>query len=160
MALDAYMKLTGETQGEIRGSETKQGHEDSITVNAVNHGVQIPTDKLSRLPSGKRKHEPLVVTKDIDKSTPLLMNALLNNENITKLELRFWQPGPAGQGRQFYTIELENARITDIRFEMLNNRTPENLQQRELEHISFVYQKIVWTYEDGGITAEDAVQRN
>lgn len=29
------------------------------------------------------------------------------------------------------------------------------MKHREREHVSFVYQKITWTWEDGGITSED-----
>ena len=155
MALNAYMRLTGKSQGEIKGSVTQKGREDSIMVIAVNHEVTSPRDAASGLPTGKRQHRPLVVTKEIDKSTPLLMNALVNNENISDFELQFWQPSPSGQEVQYYTIQLIDANIANIRFEMLNNRYPENMQHKEREHVSFCYQKITWTFEDGGITAED-----
>jgi type VI secretion system secreted protein Hcp len=39
--------------------------------------------------------------------------------------------------------------------EMLNNKYPENMQHKEREHVSFCYQKIEWTWMDGGITAMD-----
>ncbi|MBM4377221.1 MAG: type VI secretion system tube protein Hcp, partial [Deltaproteobacteria bacterium] len=80
MALNAYLKLTGKTQGEIKGSVTQAGREDSIMVIAYNHEVVSPRDAASGLPTGKRQHKPLTVTKEIDKSTPLLMNVLTNNE--------------------------------------------------------------------------------
>jgi type VI secretion system secreted protein Hcp len=83
------------------------------------------------------------------------MNVLVNNENIETWELRFWQPSATGQEVQFYTVELVNANIAGIRSEMLNNKYPENMQHKEREHVSFTYQKIIFTWEDGGITAED-----
>jgi type VI secretion system secreted protein Hcp len=155
MALNAYLRLKGETQGDIKGSVFQRGRTDSIMVIAANHEVLSPRDAASGLPTGKRQHRPLVITKEIDKATPLLMNALVNHENISEFRLEFWQPSKSGTEVQFYTIELHNASIADIRFEMLNNRYPENMQHKEREHISFCYQKIVWTYEDGGISSED-----
>ncbi|QGY44013.1 type VI secretion system tube protein Hcp [Maribellus comscasis] len=155
MALNAYMRLTGQTQGEIKGSVTQAGREDSIMVVEFHHEVESPVDAASGLPTGKRQHKPLVVTKEIDKSTPLLLNALTNNENITEMELRFWQPSRSGQEIQYYTIELKNARIVNIGQEMLNNQYPENMRHQVREQIAFVYQKIIWTFEDAGITAED-----
>lgn len=155
MALNAYLKLTGKTQGEIKGSVTQSGREDSIMVIAYNHEVVSPRDAASGLPTGKRQHKPLTVTKEIDKSSPLLMNVLTNNEQLTKFELRFWQPSPTGQEVQHYTIELENASIAGIRSEMLNNKYSENMNHKEREHVSFCYQKITWTWMDGGITASD-----
>ena len=32
---------------------------------------------------------------------------------------------------------------------------PENMKLPHMEEVSFTYQKIEWTFEDGGITAED-----
>jgi len=155
MALNAYMRLTGETQGEIKGSVTQAGREDSIMVIGFSHEVVSPRDAASGLPTGKRQHKPFSIIKEIDKSTPLLMNVLVNNENIKDWELRFWQPSKSGKEVQFYTVQLLNASIASIRAELLNNRYPENMQHKEREHIAFCYQKITWTYEDGGISAED-----
>ena len=56
---------------------------------------------------------------------------------------------------QHYSVELLNASVCEIRQEMLNNKYPENMQHKEREHVSFAYQKITWTWEDGGISAED-----
>ena len=156
MALNAYMTLTGETQGEIKGSVTQAGREDSILVIAVNHEVESPRDAASGLPSGKRQHKPLTITKDVDKSSPLLMAAFTQNENITDLALRFWRPSRSGREHQYYTIELSNASISSIRLEMLNNQYSENQKHEVREHVSICYQKIIWTYEDGGITTEDS----
>ncbi len=155
MALNCYMRLTGESQAEIKGSVTQTGREDSIMIIGFAHEVVSPRDAASGLPTGKRQHKPITVTKEIDKATPLLMNVLTNNENIKDWELRFWQPSKSGKEVQFYTIQLMNASVAGIRSEMLNNKYPENMQHKEREHISFCYQKVIWTYEDGGITAED-----
>ena len=160
MALDAYMRLTSVVQGEIKGSVIQAGREDSILVIAYSHEVDSPRDAASGLPTGKRQHKPLIVTKEIDKSTPLLMSALINNENMTDMELRFWRPSKSGKEKQYFTIQLQNARIVNIQQEMLNNQYPENMRHKVREHITFVYQKIVWTYEDGGISTEDTWEEN
>ena len=52
-------------------------------------------------------------------------------------------------------MQLQNASIAGIRHEMLNNKYPENMKHKEREHLSFCYQKIIWTWVDGGITADD-----
>lgn len=155
MALNAYLKLKGETQGDINGSVTQAGREDSIMVIATNHEVVSPRDAASGLPTGKRQHKPFTITKEVDKSTPLLYNVLVNNENITEWKLEYWQPSKSGQEVQHYHVELVNASISAIQQEMLNNKYPENMQHKEREHVSFCYQKIIWTWVDGGITAED-----
>ncbi len=155
MALNGTMRLTSEVQGEIKGSVKQAGREDSIMVIGYSHEIDSPRDATSGLPTGKRQHKPLIVIKEIDKSTPLLMRALIQNENLTDVELWFWEPSRSGKENLYYTIVLQNARIVNIQQEMLNNRYPENIRHKEREHISFVYQKIIWTYTDGGITSED-----
>jgi type VI secretion system secreted protein Hcp len=155
MALNAYMRLTGEAQGDIKGSCTQKGREDSIEIYGWSHEVISPRDAASGLPTGKRQHKPITITKAIDKSTPLLMNVLTNNENLTKWELRCWRPSRTGKEEQYYTVELVNANIAGIRIEQLNNKYPENMQHELREHVSFTYQKITWTFEDGGVMAED-----
>ena len=155
MALNAYMRVTGETQGAIKGSVTQKGREDSMMIIGFSHEVVSPRDAASGLPTGKRQHKPITITKELDKATPLLWSVLVHNENITDWEVRFWQPSKSGQEFQFYTVQLVNASIASIRTEMLNNKYPENMQHREREHIAFTYQKIIWTFEEGGITAED-----
>jgi len=155
VALDAYLRLVGETQGEIKGSVTKIGREDTIRVIAASHEVVSPRDAASGLPTGKRQHKPFVITKEVDKSTPLLYAALVNNENLPEWKLEYWQPSATGKEMQHYTVQLVNASIAGIRHEMLNNKYPENMQHKEREHVSFCYQKIIWTWMEGGVTAED-----
>jgi len=84
----------------------------------------------------------------------------VNNENITEWELQFWTSdlkSRAGSGteKQYYTVKLTNANISDISFHMLNNKNPELARYAEYEEISFTYQKITWIWVDGGIMAED-----
>jgi type VI protein secretion system component Hcp len=38
---------------------------------------------------------------------------------------------------------------------MLNNKYPENLNHEVAERVSFTYQQITETWQDGGITGED-----
>ena len=87
MALNAYLTLEGGSQGEIKGSVTQAGREDTIMVIAFDHKVTSPRDAASGLPTGKRQHGPLTICKELDKSSPLLMQALTNNETIPTFRL-------------------------------------------------------------------------
>ena len=160
MALNAYLKLKGQKQGEIKGSVTQKGREGKIMVIAVSHEIVSPRDPATGLPTGKRMHKPFVITKELDKSSPLLYNALCNNENITEFELQFWTPqvgavGGSGTEKQHYTVKLTNASIADIKFAMLNNKNPELVKYAEHEEVAFTYQKIEWIWNDGGIMSTD-----
>jgi len=155
MALNSYLTLKGETQSDIKGSCTQAGREDSMEIYGWSHEVISPRDAASGLPTGKRQHKPITITKAVDKASPLLTNVLVNNENITEWHLKCWRPSKTGSEEQFYTIDLVNGNISGARTEQLNNKYPENMTHEIREHISFTYQKITWTWVDGGVTAED-----
>lgn len=160
MALNAYLRLKGKKQGEIKGSVVEKGKENKIRVIAVNHDITSPRDAAIGLPTGKVMHKPLIITKELDKSSPFLYNALCTNESMTEFELQFWTPqkgvtSGVGAEKQHYTIRLTNAGISDIKFRMPNNKNPELVNLTEYEEISFTYQKIDWIWNEGGISAQD-----
>ena len=156
MALNAYLNLKGQKTGDIKGSVTQKGREGKIMVIAVSHEIVSPRDPASGLPTGKRMHKPMVITKELDKSTPLLYNVLVNNENITEWQLQFWQPSATGAEKQHYTVQLTNANIATIAFRMANNKHPDLMKFAEYEEVAFTYEKITWTWKDGGIESEDS----
>src|SRR6266545_4993 len=122
-------------QGPAGAPGTSSGTPDVI---AVSHEIVSPRDAASGLPTGKRQHKPFVITKELDKSTPLLYNALVTNENLTSVVFSYFRGGTA-----FMTVKLTNASISDVK------------QVGKYEEIAFTYQKIEWTWVDGGITAMD-----
>lgn len=155
MALNAYLKLKGQKTGEIKGSVTQKGRENRIMVIATSHDIVSPRDHASGLPTGKRMHKPFVITKELDAATPVLYNVLVNNENVTEWELQYWRPSATGAEQQHYTVKLTNANIASITQRMLNNKDPNLMKYETYEEIAFTYQKIEWTWTQGGITAMD-----
>lgn len=155
MALSAYLRLKGDKQGEIQGSVTQKGREGRIMIIAASHNIISPRDPASGLSTGRRQHKPFVITKEVDKSTPLLYTMLANNENISEWELQFWQPSPTGTEVNHYTVTLTNANIASIDFRMPDNKDPNLMKRAEYEEITFTYQRIQWIWNDGGITAFD-----
>jgi type VI secretion system secreted protein Hcp len=138
-AADAQMTATGQKQGAITGD----GPNGKIMVIAVSHEIVSPRDAASGLPTGKRQHKPFVITKELDKSSPLFFNALTTNENLPAVQFNFMRSNADGTKSTYYTVKLTNANVA--------SRT----QTGGFEKISFTYQKITWTWVDGGITAED-----
>ncbi len=156
MALQADLTLAGETQGNIEGENTQdQGRENTIVIIGFSHSINSPRDVAHGQATGKRQHKPITLTKEFDKSSPLLYQVLATNETINVFKLRFWRPSRKGAEEHYFTIELEDATISEIRAEQLNSRYADNRVHREREHVSFTYRRITWTYEIGGITAMD-----
>ena len=158
-----YLTLKGQKQGNIQGGVTQSGRQGSIGVQYLQSKIVSPRDAASGLPTGKRQHEPLVFRKTFDKSTPLLLRAMVTNENITEAHFKFWKNNINGQENQYFTIDLQNASLASSNLyhaDSMDSTAPAagtngNNGGSELEEWSFTYQKITWTYVDGGITAED-----
>ena len=154
-ALNAYLYLEGETQGHIRGSSEEEGHEDLIKVIAYSHIISSQRDPNSCQPSDRLNHLPLSITKDVDKSTPLLLKAFAEHERMTQFRLEFFKISPAGAEQHHYTVELEGAYIAGIHQEMLNNTYIETRDHAEREHISFTYSWVTRKWVDGAIEGFD-----
>lgn len=157
----AYAYLKGQKSGQIKGSIIQKGREDSIGVIATAHSIISPRDPQSGLPTGQRMHKPFVITKELDKSTPLLYNVLCTNENLSEVTIKYWTPqirATTGTGTeiQHYTVQLINANIASIDFRQLNIRDTNLVKFAEYEEIAMTYEKITWTWTDGGITADDS----
>jgi type VI secretion system secreted protein Hcp len=160
MAMMAYLWAKGQKSGQIKGSCLQKGKEDSIAIIAVSHSIISPRDPQSGLPTGQRMHKPYCITKELDKSTPVLYNILCTNENVTEAVIKFYTPqikATTGTGVEVnnFTVKLTNANIASIDFRMANIRHPDLVKFPEYEEIAFTYQKIEWTWNDGGITSGD-----
>jgi type VI secretion system secreted protein Hcp len=155
MAQSAYLTIAGQKQGPINGPVVTKGREGSIEVHAFSEGILSPRDATTGLPTGKRQHNPVMIVKEIDKSSPLLMNALVTNETLTKWVLQFYGADVTGKSVQTYTITLTNASIASITESLVDNEIAANVALPLREEITFTYQKIQWMWMDGAITAQD-----
>jgi len=149
-----YMKVVGTVSGPIEGSSTDKGHEGAIEILSYSHDVTSPRDAASGLPTGKRQHSPITITKEIDKATPLLFKVLANNENLPMVTLDFYKKSATDTTvwEHYFSVKLTNSNIAS---EGQHPSDPEHAKNPPLESVSFTYQKIEWTWVDGGITAED-----
>lgn len=147
-----YLKVKGAKQGDIKGDATEKGKEGLIKTISFQHEVVSPRDAASGQATGKRQHKPLVITKEIDKASPLLMAALTTSENLPEVTLTFYRPSAKAisTNELWYTISLKDAHISDIKATWVSEK------KMSLEEVSFTYDKIKWTYTDGGVTHEDS----
>jgi len=97
-----YLTLKGQKQGNIAGGVTQKGREGTIAVQYLQSKIVSPRDAASGLPTGKRQHEPLVFRKAIDKSTPKLLSAMVNNENLTNATFKFYRTNLNGIEAEYF----------------------------------------------------------
>jgi len=129
----------------VPGSCQAEGKEDTIVVVGLGNQVNVLYDPASGTLTGQREHGPIIITKYIDKSSPLLYKAMANNETVTAT-LRYYRILPNDQQEQYYTIQLSNAKIVGIQTAFPN-----------IEQVSILYRNITWTWEPDTITFTDEI---
>lgn len=156
MPMPGYLSVEGQTQGNIEGSCTIKQHEGKILVQGVDHTIEIPKSIQTGLPTGKRIHGPLTITKEIDKSSPKLFQALTSGERLTSAKLEYYLISKDGKEELYYTVEIKNAIVTATRKYVPCCLDPQNKTMGHMEDVSFTYETIIETYTPDGIEAQDS----
>lgn len=156
--LDAELALAG-PDGPIRGGPGGPGGagargvlgatSGAIPVLEIRHTLVSPRDVATGQASGKRRHAPITVVKEVDRSTPLLLGAWARNAVLTTWKLTAFAADQLGRRRPAYTIELRRALVTEVAL------TTADAPAFPREAVSFVYEAITWTWLDGTVTAND-----
>ncbi len=157
MALTASLSLVSPSMGRIEGALLQKGREGQIAVLASNHEVVSPHDPATGHASGKRLHEPLVLTKEIDQATPKLYRLLTLDEALGEFTLRFWVGGKTKTSALVprMSLRLTGARLVAMRFAQPYVLDPTQANWPETEELSFLYQRIEWRWEATGEVAAD-----
>jgi len=157
MALNVHVWIKGKNAGEIKGDSTvtSMNREGSIEAFNIEHLVQVPREASGRR-TGERSHSPIKIRKRIDRSSPILHQALCNSEEL-EVTIKFYRPNPIGDGstEHFYTIRLGQGRISSIRTISPNTFDESTANVPAMEEVSFVFGVITWIYESGGIEFMD-----
>lgn len=113
MSFNTYLSLAGSTQGLISagcssfdsiGNRHQSGHEDEIQVLSLNGAITREQHCT---------HHPIEFIKPIDKSSPLLLMAVSNNEVLTPV-FSIYRLNQFGALEVLYEMKLSKATIIDI----------------------------------------------
>jgi len=158
-SVDVILKANGnDIQGE--GTPNQGGGNDYINGLGFDHEVVV-VPGTGGVAGARRQHKPIRIVKPIDKATPLLYKAMVQNEVISG-EFRFWRAHPSGDGtqEQYYKVTITGGRITGVRNWKTNTRDLSADRAGDLEEVSITYQTITWTWTDGGIEHTDTWSSN
>jgi type VI secretion system Hcp family effector len=146
MASHGYMIVEGESQGLISagcsstvsiGSKCQAGHEDEIMVLSFDHNMNN---------QGNIKHathNPIFITKPVDKSSPLLAQALANREKLT-CTLNFYRHTGSGGQDKFYSVKIKGAQIADLTVSMPHSILHNDAEPQEI--VALRYRDIIWEH--------------
>ena len=154
MALPGYMTIVAENQGSIEGECDLDGRKGALVVQAIQHSVKLPTDQRG-LPNGRRVHMPITILKELDRTSPMLYQALSEGELLTQVIIDWYRIDSAGMEELYYRQILKNAQITAIEFIVENETDLANSKLGHMEKVSFIYDSITWSHEADGIEFED-----
>lgn len=116
-----YLTLSGEFQGNIStgcgtqksvGNRYQLGHEDQIFIFSL---MQSTTST-----GAGANHLGIRFCKTLDKSSPLLSNAINNNESLNMV-FDIYRVNRYGRMEKYYVIEVRGARLNSIQFQMQEN---------------------------------------
>jgi type VI secretion system secreted protein Hcp len=142
MALNAYLKLKGAQQGDIRGSVTQKGREDQIQVLSYSFGSEA---------SGGQQPNPgeFMVAIDGDRSSPRILNAFIQQETITEFTLNLWAPDHSGVEILEQTWEITGGKVASFRAgAVIATGAPGPVNE-----VTFTFDHLEHTWLTGGIVA-------
>lgn len=154
MANHSYMSITGNRRGLISagcsdtnsiGNKCQLGHLDEIMVLAYSHNMT--TGNNGGVTADRGQHLPIMITKNIDKSSPLL-SAALHEREVLDCTIFFYRTSPAGTQDKYFKIHIAGAKIAHINLQVPHAIHLNDAQPQEL--VSFTYREISWTHLQAG----------
>lgn len=136
-AQKAFLKIDG-----VDGESTADGHKDWINLVSFNQGVSTKAVRsgVSRMQS-RAEFGDFMIKKQVDKATPLLMQACASGQVFPELILEV-----AGPNRQtYYTITMKKIMVTSVS----SGGSDCSSDCQPMEEVSFSYDKITWEYNKG-----------
>ncbi len=150
-----FLKANG---SDIQGDSTQHslGRENSIECLFYEFAVKTAREAGSGMATGRRQYEPIVIRKRVDKATPLIFKAMVENAKIEGV-FKFFRPNPNGDGttEQFYTVKIKDGRLASHHVFNPDTIVPATSTQPTMEEVSFVFHSIMMTITEGGIEHED-----
>lgn len=147
-----FLKLSSTAHGFFPGTATLKGFENQIQVSSTHHIVE-KNPGVRTVSRAALSIAPFVITKKIDKTSPLLFLCWRQGEKITSFKLSYYRPRASGVFAVDYTVELFDAKIARIEQAMVSSEARDLVER---EDVSFEFGKMVLRYEDGGYEAEIA----
>src|SRR5471030_179519 len=153
MSLPAYFFLYDANGVQVKGSCSILHREGAIEVMSTQHTVNVAVDAHTGALTGSRMHSPLMINKEVDKSSPYLYDFACTGARLQKAILRFYAINHAGIENEIYNLTLEKAVISSVNFH--HSYMPGSTSQNMMEVVGLRYAGIKWSYLQGNIMTED-----
>jgi len=137
-AFDAFLKIDS-----IPGEAIEDAHKDWIELLGFKHEITLDVSDLGGGGglTARSEHGDLYVTKELDKSSPLLYLACSNGQPVGTARIELVKDTPSGR-QKFMEYVLHDVLVTSAR-PVGGSEAGEAVP---MEDISFTYSKIEWNY--------------
>jgi type VI secretion system secreted protein Hcp len=135
--IDTFLKVQ-----DVTGEAVDAEHKGEIDVLSWSWGLESAAHGMTGQASGKTVVSELHIVKRVDQSTPTLMTYLRNNKVVPTAVLSVRKAGD--KPFEFFTIELENVKVTSVKAESENDML--------VEHLRLGFSKVKVTYVPQGKT--------
>ncbi len=138
-------------------STASLSRENTIDVLSLEQSLGSAFDRATLRATGRRIYAPIRFTKRLDRATPLLRKALVNNE-VLEGHFRWFRPNPEdGTAQHVLTLAFTGGRITKCVLRLPDTLMPETANLPLLEDIEMTAGTYTWTWVPDGIEFEDTV---
>jgi len=130
-----FVTIEGTKQGRFKGESILDAQRAKIEASSLQHNLLSPRDIATGLPSGKRQHSAITLTKAWGASSPQIFQAWATAELLKTILIEIPMIAPDGETVIAATIKLTNAYVSQI-----VRRT--EASGKLVEDVSFTYRSI------------------
>ena len=156
MPIPLHLWLKDSNGGDIRGSSLVAGREGSIEVLGFKHGMHAPADGVTGKLLGSRLHMPVLIEKEIDRSSPMLYLALARGQTLKSAEIKWYRVDDSGREVEYFNMMLGNVKVVSVMPKVSNIKEDAALAYNHVEQVKLRYEEITWSYLDGNLQYRDA----
>ena len=149
---EIYYSVKGSKQGQFKTESLQKNTVGAAPVRMFQYAIVSPRDTVTGQATGKRQHKPIVITKLWGASSPQLYKAMVSNEILSEVIIDFYGTSARAGLRLSHSIKLTNANIAEISYKTEESSTK---VLRQLETVSFVFQKIEYLDDTRTVTVTD-----
>jgi len=124
-----------------------------VKLYSINHEVSasLAESSMGGWAVGAPRFGVLTVTKAVDGTSPRFYEMLVGGETLQSIDVLFPHLNSEGNRETFYTMAFYNVNVVSIKSHFPLTFLSENSEYKYLEDVSFTYESMRWTHDEGGM---------
>jgi type VI secretion system secreted protein Hcp len=104
--------------------------------------------------TGKRSYKPISFRKRIDRTSPLIAQALAENHAVDA-DFHFFRTDEGGKVSEYFRVAVTRGAVVSFREVLDDALDPAHATRPPLEEVGLLFQRIAWTDLVNGVSFED-----